>query len=149
MLQNLKVVATKDVLKKLIVYNFYDEDKEMDFEKNLQEEDAKIFDAIELELKRQQDQIELIASENIVSKAILQAQESILTNKYTRGYPHKRYYGGCEFVDMVEDSSERAKKIFKPRVSYREIGGRGKMPRGQPKPKEIKILNGNPGKGKY
>ena len=116
MLQSLKVVATKDVLKKLIVYNFfYDEDtKKMDFEKSLQEEDAKIFDAIELELKRQQDQIELIASENIVSKAILQAQGSILTNKYAEGYPHKRYYGGCEFVDMVEDLAiERAKKIFK------------------------------------
>ncbi|MFV0626452.1 MAG: serine hydroxymethyltransferase [Alphaproteobacteria bacterium] len=86
----------------------------MDFEKNLQEEDSRIFDAIELELKRQQDQIELIASENIVSKAILQAQGSILTNKYAEGYPHRRYYGGCEFVDMVEDLAiERAKKMFK------------------------------------
>lgn len=85
----------------------------MDFEKSLKAEDGDIFDAIELELNRQQNQIELIASENIVSKAVLEAQGSILTNKYAEGYPAKRYYGGCEFVDMVENLAiERAKKLF-------------------------------------
>lgn len=85
----------------------------MDFEKDLQTEDKAIFDAVQLELNRQQNQIELIASENIVSQAVLQAQGSILTNKYAEGYPQKRYYGGCEFVDMVEELAiERAKKLF-------------------------------------
>ena len=60
---------------------------------------------INKELFRQQSQIELIASENIVSKAVLQAQGSVLTNKYAEGYPGKRYYGGCEFVDEVEQVS--------------------------------------------
>ena len=72
-----------------------------------------MFDAIGQELNREQYQIELIASENIVSKAVLEAQGSILTNKYAEGYPAKRYYGGCEFVDVVEDLAiERAKKLF-------------------------------------
>lgn len=85
----------------------------MDFEKDLKSEDRDIFDAIELELNRQQNQIELIASENIVSKAVLEAQGSILTNKYAEGYSGRRYYGGCEFVDMVENLAvERAKKLF-------------------------------------
>lgn len=85
----------------------------MDFEKDLQTEDKAIFDAVQLELNRQQNQIELIASENIVSNAVLEAQGSILTNKYAEGYPQKRYYGGCEFVDMVEELAiERAKKLF-------------------------------------
>jgi len=85
----------------------------MDFVKNLADEDKMIFEAIEAEKNRQQNQIELIASENIVSSAVLQAQGSILTNKYAEGYPHKRYYGGCEFVDIVEDLAiERAKKLF-------------------------------------
>ncbi len=85
----------------------------MDFTKNLQQEDRAIFEAIELEKKRQQNQIELIASENIVSPAVLEAQGSVLTNKYAEGYPHKRYYGGCEYVDIVEDLAiERAKKLF-------------------------------------
>ncbi|MDE2485932.1 MAG: serine hydroxymethyltransferase, partial [Alphaproteobacteria bacterium] len=65
------------------------------------------------ELKRQQDQIELIASENIVSKAVLQAQGSVLTNKYAEGYPGKRYYGGCEVVDEAEELARaRAKQLF-------------------------------------
>ncbi len=65
------------------------------------------------ELKRQQDHIELIASENIVSKAVMSAMGSILTNKYAEGYPGKRYYGGCEYVDVVEDlARERAKELF-------------------------------------
>lgn len=85
----------------------------MDFTKNLQTEDNDIFVAIQKEQKRQQEQIELIASENIVSPAVLEAQGSILTNKYAEGYPHARYYGGCEFVDIVEDLAiNRAKELF-------------------------------------
>lgn len=85
----------------------------MDFTKDLQTEDKDIFDAIKLELDRQQNQIELIASENIVSNAVLEAQGSILTNKYAEGYSARRYYGGCEFVDVVENLAiERAKKLF-------------------------------------
>lgn len=75
--------------------------------------DRDIFDRIGRELDRQQNQIELIASENIVSKAVLEAQGSILTNKYAEGYPGKRYYGGCEFVDEIETIAiERAKALF-------------------------------------
>jgi len=75
--------------------------------------DKDIFDRIGLELNRQQNQIELIASENIVSKAVLEAQGSILTNKYAEGYPGKRYYGGCEYVDEIETIAiERAKQLF-------------------------------------
>lgn len=85
----------------------------MDFTQDLQNEDKEIFEAIHLELERQQNQIELIASENIVSQAVLEAQGSILTNKYAEGYSGRRYYGGCEFVDMVETLAiERAKKLF-------------------------------------
>lgn len=85
----------------------------MDFEQNLQTEDSEIFEAINEELTRQQNQIELIASENIVSRAVLEAQGSILTNKYAEGYPARRYYGGCEFVDKIENLAiERAKKLF-------------------------------------
>jgi glycine hydroxymethyltransferase len=75
--------------------------------------DRDIFDRIGRELDRQQNQIELIASENIVSKAVLEAQGSILTNKYAEGYPGKRYYGGCEYVDEIETIAiERAKALF-------------------------------------
>ena len=75
--------------------------------------DPDIFKAIQDELGRQREKIELIASENIVSKAVLEAQGSVLTNKYAEGYPGKRYYGGCEYVDMVEALAiERAKKLF-------------------------------------
>ena len=85
----------------------------MDFEQDLKSEDKEIFDAIEREMHRQQNQIELIASENIVSRAVLEAQGSILTNKYAEGYCGKRYYGGCEFIDEVEALAiERAKKLF-------------------------------------
>jgi len=85
----------------------------MDFEQNLSTEDSEIFSAINEELNRQQNQIELIASENIVSRAVLEAQGSILTNKYAEGYPARRYYGGCEFVDKVENLAiERAKQLF-------------------------------------
>lgn len=83
------------------------------FSKSLKEADPDIYDAICKELRRQQDQIELIASENIVSKAVLEAQGSILTNKYAEGYCGARYYGGCEFVDIAESLAiERAKKLF-------------------------------------
>ena len=86
----------------------------MDFEQDLQTEDNDIYALIQKELNRQQEQIELIASENIVSKAVLEAQGSILTNKYAEGYPAKRYYHGCEFVDEIETLAiERAKKLFK------------------------------------
>ena len=75
--------------------------------------DPEIAAAMNDELKRQQDHIELIASENIVSKAVMSAMGSILTNKYAEGYPGKRYYGGCEYVDVVEDlAAERAKELF-------------------------------------
>lgn len=75
--------------------------------------DPQLFEAITLEDKRQAEHIELIASENFVSRAVLEAQGSILTNKYAEGYPNKRYYGGCEFVDMVETlAQDRLKKLF-------------------------------------
>jgi glycine hydroxymethyltransferase len=83
------------------------------FGASLAESDPEIFAAIGKELARQQDQIELIASENIVSKAVLEAQGSVLTNKYAEGYPGKRYYGGCEFVDIAEQLAiDRAKQLF-------------------------------------
>ena len=75
--------------------------------------DPKIKDALKKEMKRQQDNIELIASENYVSKSVLELQGSIFTNKYAEGYPAKRYYGGCENVDTVEDLAiEYAKELF-------------------------------------
>jgi glycine hydroxymethyltransferase len=83
------------------------------FTASLAEADPEIAEAIGLELGRQQHEIELIASENIVSKAVLEAQGSVLTNKYAEGYPGKRYYGGCEYVDIVETLAiERAKRLF-------------------------------------
>ena len=83
------------------------------FDKDLSITDPDLFNSINLELKRQQQHIELIASENIVSKAVLDAQGSIMTNKYAEGYPAKRYYGGCEFVDKAEELAlERVKKLF-------------------------------------
>ena len=83
------------------------------FSEDLASADPEIFDAIGKELKRQQDKIELIASENIVSKAVLEAAGSIFTNKYAEGYPGKRYYGGCEYADIVETLAiERAKQLF-------------------------------------
>ena len=83
------------------------------FKLNLQEADKELYNSIRDEFVRQQNHIELIASENIVSKAILEAQGSVLTNKYAEGYPSKRYYGGCEHVDISENLAiERAKKLF-------------------------------------
>jgi glycine hydroxymethyltransferase len=81
--------------------------------KHLPEQDAKVFEAIQLERTRQETKIELIASENFVSEAVMEAQGSVLTNKYAEGYPGRRYYGGCEHVDVVEDiARDRAKEIF-------------------------------------
>ncbi len=83
------------------------------FTESLEERDPEIFGAVRNELGRQKSQIELIASENIVSRAVLEAQGSVLTNKYAEGYPGKRYYGGCEFVDVAEELAiERAKELF-------------------------------------
>lgn len=79
----------------------------------LKNQDPKVNEAINLELNRQRSKIELIASENFVSKAVLEALGSVLTNKYAEGYPSKRYYGGCEYVDVVENlARDRAKELF-------------------------------------
>lgn len=81
--------------------------------KSLKNSDVEVYDAIEKELNRQRNKIELIASENFVSEAVMEAVGSYLTNKYAEGYPAARYYGGCEYVDIVEDlARERAKKLF-------------------------------------
>ncbi|MDR2351250.1 MAG: serine hydroxymethyltransferase [Endomicrobium sp.] len=80
---------------------------------NIKKEDTEIYDALVKELKRQRETIELIASENIISQTVMEAQGTCLTNKYAEGYPGKRYYGGCEFVDIVENIAiDRAKKLF-------------------------------------
>ena len=92
---------------------YINSDYENFFEKSLSESDPEIFKAINNELIRQQNHIELIASENIVSQAVLEAQGSVLTNKYAEGYPEKRYYNGCEHVDVAEKLAiERLKKLF-------------------------------------
>ena len=83
------------------------------FEKSLKDSDPEIFSSIDDELNRQRNHLELIASENIASKAVIEAQGTVLTNKYAEGYPGKRYYGGCEFVDKSENLAiERATKLF-------------------------------------
>ena len=83
------------------------------FKTKLQDADKELYNSIRDEFTRQQNHIELIASENIVSRAVLEAQGSVLTNKYAEGYPSKRYYGGCEHVDISENLAiERAKKLF-------------------------------------
>ena len=83
------------------------------FTQSLADRDPEIFGAITQELGRQRDEIELIASENIVSKAVMEAQGSVMTNKYAEGYPGRRYYGGCQFVDIAENLAiERACKLF-------------------------------------
>src|SRR5262249_10565093 len=83
------------------------------FEASLERADPEVFSAVSDELRRQSRQIELIASENIVSRAVLEAQGSVLTNKYAEGYPGRRYYGVCEFVDAVERLAiDRAKRLF-------------------------------------
>src|SRR5207244_322250 len=83
------------------------------FSASVAEIDPEIADAIGKELGRQRDEIELIASENIVSRAVLEAQGSVLTNKYAEGYPGRRYYGGCEFADVAETLAiDRAERLF-------------------------------------
>src|SRR5882762_8567828 len=80
---------------------------------HLEREDPELYAAIEGERRRQVEKIELIASENYTSPAVMQAVGSVLTNKYAEGYPGRRYYGGCEFVDVVEDlARDRAKQLF-------------------------------------
>ena len=83
------------------------------FESDLAEVDSVVREAIDNEVRRQADGLELIASENFVSEAVLQAMGSVFTNKYAEGYPRKRYYGGCEFADVVEQLAiDRAKELF-------------------------------------
>lgn len=87
---------------------------------NLKEKDLELYEAIQLERNRQESHIELIASENFVSKEVLEAQGSVLTNKYAEGYPGRRYYGGCEFVDMTENlARDRVKALFN--VKYANV----------------------------
>ena len=98
-------MSVANIIEKKFIENFFSSD--------LKSSDPEIFNSIQKEFIRQQNHIELIASENIVSKAILEAQGSVLTNKYAEGYSGKRYYGGCEFVDIAEDLAiERVKKLF-------------------------------------
>ena len=83
------------------------------FNDNIKDADPEVYETLKKELKRQQNQIELIASENIASKAVLNAQGSVMTNKYAEGYPGNRYYGGCEFVDEAENIAlERVKELY-------------------------------------
>ncbi len=83
------------------------------FQEDLAARDPELYAAVQAELGRQRDEIELIASENIVSKAVLQAAGTVLTNKYAEGYPGRRYYGGCQYVDIAEELAiERAKQLF-------------------------------------
>src|SRR5216110_2577560 len=80
---------------------------------SLEQADPEIFDVIRQEARRQEDHVELIASENYASPAVMAAQGSVLTNKYAEGYPGKRYYGGCEFVDVAEQLAiDRVKALF-------------------------------------
>src|SRR6195952_4033130 len=83
------------------------------FNSSLAEVDPEIAEVLQLELKRQQDTLEMIASENFVPQSVLEAQGSVLTNKYAEGYPGRRYYGGCEHVDVIEQLAiDRAKDLF-------------------------------------
>ena len=93
--------------------NYINDNYKSFFEDSLSKKDPDLYKAIKEELIRQQQHIELIASENIVSQAVLEAQGSVLTNKYAEGYPGKRYYNGCEHVDVAENLAiERLKKLF-------------------------------------
>ena len=83
--------------------NALDRNSSTFFTANLAETDPQIASAVALELKRPRDEIELIASENIVSQAVIEAQGSVMTNKYAEGYPGRRYYGGCQHVDVAEN----------------------------------------------
>ena len=80
---------------------------------NIRKNDSEIYEAIRGEINRQENKLELIASENFVSKSVLEAAGSVLTNKYAEGYPNKRYYGGCQFVDMTEQLAiDRIKELY-------------------------------------
>ena len=93
--------------------NYLNDSYKSFFEDSLSKKDPALYKAIQDELLRQQQHIELIASENIVSQAVLEAQGSVLTNKYAEGYPGKRYYNGCEHVDVAENLAiERLKKLL-------------------------------------
>ena len=95
----------------------------------LKELDSAVFDAIQAETKRQQTHIELIASENFVMPAIIEAMGSTLTNKYAEGYPAKRYYGGCECVDVVEQLAiDRAKKLLQREMVKQTVQRYGNEP---------------------
>ena len=92
------------------------------FSESLADRDPEIFGAVSNELTRQRDEIELIASENIVSRAVMEAQGSVMTNKYAEGYPGKRYYGGCINVDVVEELAlERATRLFDADVPHGRV----------------------------
>ena len=93
----------------------------------LADADPEIARAIELELGRQRDEIELIASENIVSRAVLEAQGSVMTNKYAEGYPGRRYYGGCQFVDIAENAGDRA-RLPAVRLRLRQCAAQFRQP---------------------
>ena len=94
------------------------EDFENFFSKSLKESDPKLYDSLAQEFSRQQEHIELIASENIVSRSVLDAQGSIMTNKYAEGYSGRRYYGGCEYVDLAEDLAiSRACELFESKFA--------------------------------
>ena len=80
---------------------------------HLKSQDKEVFEAVSKEFRRQEEHLEMIASENYTSYAVMEAQGSVLTNKYAEGLPHKRYYGGCEYVDIVEDLAiQRVKKLY-------------------------------------
>jgi len=107
------IVRKKSNIEKIMKSNYNSYELEHYFASGLAATDGAVQMAIDLETQRQEQQIELIASENIVSKAVMQAQGSALTNKYAEGYPGRRYYGGCEYVDIVEQLAiDRAKQIF-------------------------------------
>ncbi|KPQ42766.1 MAG: serine hydroxymethyltransferase [Candidatus Methanoperedens nitroreducens] len=91
--------------------------------------DPEIYEIMRHEIERQRTKLNLIASENYASRAVLQAQGSVMTNKYAEGYPGKRYYGGCEFVDAAENLAiDRAKKLFRQNISmYSRIQGRRRI----------------------
>ena len=104
------------------------------FSAALADADPEIARAIELELGRQRDRIELIASENIVSRAVLEAQGSVMTNKYAEGYPGRRYYGGCEFVDVAETLAIDARAncsaaLCQRAAQFRQPGQSGRVSR--------------------
>jgi glycine hydroxymethyltransferase len=103
------------------------------FNRTLADADPELFGSIQSELGRQRDEIELIASENIVSRAVMEAQGSVMTNKYAEGYPGRRYYGGCQYVDIAENLAiERASScsaaVRQRAAQFRQPGQPGRVP---------------------